>query len=231
MLSIKTSLLASLFLIMAAFTSCVRHKSNIIVSPDKMFMISFKKLEPNGSVDEWDNVFQYRFDNKWHKSTKYELSTTYYCDSDEKKQYYDDLMRNEYSEWNPGFLPIRIDQVTLDNGTTIYLVYALTYADRAYHDYYYSYTALCIKEGHIWRYPLFVEHACVQEFESNIVIIDPASIGLDFTLHPVCYEYKIDQIIASLSEDRRIIFVPKTNDIIIGEGICIRITGISAYKE
>lgn len=59
----------------------------------------------------------------------------------------------------------------------------MTYADTAYHDYYYTYTALCIKDGKLYRYPVFKSLVGSKELESDIINVTPVSIDLDYT-HP-----------------------------------------------
>lgn len=205
-----------IFLILL-LVGCHSSGERVLSSPDKRLKISsaeFHGVSTGPGVQEWINVFRFKSNGRWQKDFSQSLSFEYYCTDSNRKSFYDELHRDEYCEWEPGFLPIRIDLFALSDGTPIYLVYALTYADTAFHDYYYAYTALCIKDGKIWKYPIF-EGMDSKKPDSEIVIINPASIDLDFTIHPSEYEFEQDDNIARADEKDRIAFDSNTGVITI----------------
>lgn len=169
--------------------SCHVKAEDSISSPDKMLIITYKESELHGQAMDWNNTFRFYADGKWNESHENALYSDYYCDENQLKDYYINLQKEEYSEWNPGLMPIRIDQYSLIDGTPVYLVYAETYSEGTWH--YFSYTALCIYDGEIKRYPLFRELKESKNIQSEILMWGPASIGLDFT-SPSSHNYKFD---------------------------------------
>lgn len=171
-------------------------------------------IEPDDNMEGitiWSNEYKYKFNGKWYKSTANALES----------EYYDGMINNIIlkSELETGIYPIRIDQIVLSDYTPIYLVYAIKYEDTAYHDYYYSYTALCIKDGMIKRYPLFKD-LVGKEGDSNYIIITPASVDFDFTNHSQTME--TDLITNTSLEDRFKLDHAKKKLTIYDEGPCFR---------
>lgn len=205
--------------------SCQSSGEVTVSSPDKKLRISFVEQEglwPHPRVIEWTNRIRFKAEGHWQADSSQSLSLNYYVEEPKFKHYYEELQRDDYTEWETGFRPIRIDQLTLSNGMQVYLVYALTYADAAYHDYYYSYTALCIKDGRIWRYPIFKELMDSEDIKSDILILNPASIDLDFTTHPSYYDYGLDYKIIEADIDDRIAYDLQTGELIIADSLYLQ---------
>ena len=202
-------------------TGCRSVGGHIVTSPDGMFRITCIKDESiwaHTGITEWTNEYLFVSDGSRINDTSRSLAFDYYCEDDSLNQYYKTLHQEEWSELETGIQPIRIDQIALSDGTPIYFVYALTYADSSYHDYYYSYTALCIKEGAIRKYPIFQGMMELARPYSDILIINPASIDFDFTCHPAYYEYWIDHVIMDVQVDNRIRLNPETGNLDVAAG-------------
>lgn len=193
--------------------NCQDMAGDSISSPDKKFIITYKESELNGSAKDWDNTFRFYTDGKWHEDHGNALSSDYYCDDPELKDYYIKLQKDEYSEWDPGLMPIRIDQYKLIDGTPIYLVFAETYSEGTWH--YYTYTALCINDGKILRYPLFRELKESKDIQSEILMWKPASIGFDFTSPSRDYDFDLDQKIFDAPVENKINYNSKKKQITI----------------
>lgn len=202
-------------------TGCRATGEHIVTSPDGMFSISCRENEsvwPHAGIGEWENAYKFRSEGSWLSDNSRSLAFEYYCEDVSLSQYYENLHQEEWSELETGIQPIRIDQITLSDGTPIYFVFALTYEDLSYHDYYYSYTALCIKEGAIRKYPIFQGVMELARPNSDILIINPASIDFDFTCHPAYYEYWIDHVIMDVQVDNRIRLNPETGNLDVAAG-------------
>ena len=182
----------------------------------------------HGSAMDWDNVFHFYSDGKWYDSQDNALYADYYCNNPSKKDYYLALQKEEYSEWDPGIKPIRIDQCQLQDGTPIYLVYAETYSDMTWHHF--SYTAFCIKDGRLLRYPLFEQITGIEDIQSDILIIGPASIDFDFTLTPSSYEYEMDRKIIDTPIGKRVLFDSKNGTLKIVGGLSFQLSPLLLSK-
>lgn len=203
------------------FAGCRPYGVQVVSSPDGKFRISYSENESIGSqqgVKEWANVYQFESEGRWQSDSSQSLTFEYYCDDASFEEYYEDLHREECTEFETGIKPIRIDQIVLSDGTPIYFVYALTYSDAAYHDCYYSYTALYIKDGAILRYPIFRSVMNMARPGSDIIVINPASIDFDFTMHPAYYEYWLDHKILDQNEEDRISLNPQTGELSLAGG-------------
>lgn len=215
-------------------SSCKASQEQTICSPDKKFTISYVEeggYWPYPRVSKWTDAFHFKSKGRWHSISSQGFSYEYYCDDADQREYYEDLKQEEdnYAEWDLGFKPMRIDQISLSDGTKVYLVYALTYSDTGYHEYYYSYTALCTRNGKIWRYPIFKGLMNCKEIQSDIIVIHPASIDLDFTLRPANYDFRLDCKIAEAWVENRIMIDPGTNELILADTMSFPFNGISFY--
>lgn len=193
----------------------------VVSSPDKKLLISFEEKETiwlQPGIMEWTNIYQYKSGGRWQSDSSWSLTFEYYCDDASLMEYYADLHREEWSELETGIKPVKIEQISLSNGTPIYFVYALTYSDAAYHDYYYSYTALCIEDGKIRKYPIFRNVMDLARPGSDIIIINPASIDFDFTTHPAYYEYWLDHKVLDVKAEDRIRLNPQTGELSLADG-------------
>ena len=223
-----------ILLIILLMTSCKSSLIQTVTSPDHRFKISYSEDLwdwPRSNELEWTDFFRFKSKGRWYRISSPTLSFNYYSDDAETRSNYEDLLDEVIwdAEWNPGFQPIRIDEIKLSDGLKVYLVYALTYANSVYHDYYYSYTALCVKEGQIWRYPLFEGLKDCKDIHSEILVINPASIDLDFTLRPEYYENGLDRMIVEKWEKDRIRLDSKTEELIIADSLRIPFNGFSFY--
>ena len=216
---------ALLFLFALIVVSCQSSGEQVVSSPDKKLRIFFIEEAgwPSPRVAEWTNAIRYYSDGRWQVDSSRTLSFEYYCDDAAAlKDRYDELQKWDYSEWKMGFQPIRIDQIVLTDGTPIYLVYAMTYADTAYHDYYYTYTALCIKDGKLHRYPVFKSLVGCKELESDIINVTPVSIDLDYTHPQPDYMLGLDCKITEAYDEDRIWFDANDQTLVIADVLCFR---------
>lgn len=206
---------------MLALISCGNAKEKIVKSPDRKLIITCKEYDYPGTEKEWINAVKFYSDGKWQEFPENPIYTDYFCEELGLEEYYSELQKEEFSEYDPGLNPIRIDQCALLDGTPIYLVYAETYSNRTWH--FFSYTALCIKDNKLYRYPLFKNMMDEVDILSDVIIIGPASIGLDFTGRPAQYEYEIDEKINDAPIEKKIVFDEKKGQLIIADELLLRV--------
>lgn len=202
-------------------SGCCQPGIKVVSSPDRKFRITCSENESiwnQPGIVEWTNVYQFKSEGRWQCDSSQSLSFNYYDEDISLEEHGEESHLQEWVEYETGIKPKRIDQITLSDGTPIYFVYALTHCDTAYHDYYYSYTALCVKDGKILKYPIFSNVINLAIPGSDIIIINSASIDFDFTIHPHYYEYWVDHKILDEDEDARISLDPKTGELSLAGG-------------
>ena len=218
----RTLLLFSSLLV-TLFVSCTSKGINKVTSPDRKLIITFKDTESHGNALEWVNSYRFYYKGQWHESVAPALYSSSILENNNENRSQEQMEKLVEPELETGIRPIRIDQLPVIDDSPIYLVYSLTYSDPVYHEYLYSYAALCIKDGALLRYPLFEGVMNEQEMYSDIITISPSSIELDFTMQPLSYEYEIDRKIVDTPEDKRIIYDDQTGLIVIGEVLKLNI--------
>lgn len=203
----------SIAAVLMIIVGCNNKDDNMVISPDKKLSIDYQESDFHGRAMYWNDTFRFYSDGKWHESHENALYADYYCDKTDLKDYFITLQKEHHTEGDTGFKPIRIDQYTTSDGTPLYFVYAESYSEGTWH--YYSYTALCVKNGKLWRYPVFLNDVGSDSIQSDILVLEPASIGFDFTSKPLHYDNDIDQKIIDYDIDNRIVLDSKNKTVIV----------------